>query len=62
MDDLVKCYRCTAQYRPGGWGYGRYAPGTTGKFYCRGEIPYEHCPICRKPPLLEKPVEYHGAM
>lgn len=63
MSGLIKCYRCEAVYRPGAaLSYGYFEPGTTNVFRPRGSIPAEHCPICRKPPLTEKPVEYVEAM
>ena len=55
MNELVMCYRCNGQYNPDAdWVYGRNTEGTTGGFIPYGKIEKGHCPICRKPPQLEK--------
>ncbi len=59
---MIKCYRCDALYRPGWWRLVHYPPGTSGTFIVVRELPESDCPICRKPPLLEKPVEWRVAM
>lgn len=52
---LVKCYRCSAQYAPGGWYSGFVVScGTANrKVAPTAKIPDDHCPMCRKPPQLE---------
>lgn len=58
---LVKCHRCTAHYAPGGWCTARdLANGTEPpRYVIVATIPDDCCPICRRPPLLEKPAKSH---
>lgn len=56
MTELITCHRCDAKFDPTvQWEYGwRPKNDTSGVFYSSGSIPLGHCPICRKPPLLEE--------
>lgn len=53
LDTLTHCLRCGARYQAGlDWVRVRYKPGTSGACDVVGAIQADHCPICRKPPLL----------
>lgn len=58
---MIHCYRCNATYSPGNWYAVRDRNGrnstATPDYVATSKIPDEFCPICCKPPLLEKPME-----
>lgn len=58
---LLHCYRCDAHYSAGHW-YRGYFIGTGPTFYATGRMDDNDCPICRRPPLLTKPVEQWAVM
>jgi hypothetical protein len=55
VSDLVKCYRCQAQYRPGNWVLCRDLEKGTGprRLHAVSDINPCHCPICLQPPQTE---------
>jgi len=56
---MTKCYRCDALYDETiKWVYGWQEKDRTdgGGFHRTGSVKDGDCPICRKPPLLEKPL------
>ena len=58
-DELITCHRCDARYSKNArWMLVSYDEGTSGNYRKNGDVGEGHCPICRKPPLLEKPVIY----
>jgi hypothetical protein len=62
---MVSCFRCDAVYDPAiQWVYGWWDKNSTvlNNFHRLGSIKLGDCPICRQPPLLEKPVQYTAAM
>lgn len=65
-DGCIACFRCNAIYSPGGegrhWHLVSYCGTQPDPCYDHGRIPDEYCPICRKPPLRERPVEHYPCM
>lgn len=59
---LLHCYRCDAHYTAGHWYRVRWPAGTTDNRKWLGAMDDNDCPICRRPPLLVKPVEQVAAM
>lgn len=64
MNKLVTCHRCDAKYnKDARWSYGWYGEGTAANNFIKaGDVKEGHCPICCKPPLLEKPIEHRMTM
>jgi hypothetical protein len=50
---LLHCYRCGAHYRAGNWMTARFE-GTAPPIPV-ARLDDNNCPICRRPPDLEKP-------